>query len=174
MNQHYILPIYNVLLKRGKRWCKCNCQLNSGSQRLYFSSDILESLKCDLLAGTGVEYAISTHMVTQQKHLGGEIGFGCDETPPCVNWLSIWYETRVLKLRSGYWESKVSQLHSCCWCWKWFMCCEPSGFVRCWPNPVYQNSWIWSSVFMVLNGKLPRVLSPLETAFIFCILIRLS
>lgn len=120
-DQHYILPIYSVLLKRGKGWCKCNCLLDSGSQKAYFSSHILKSLKCDPLAGIALNMlSVCTWIPTKNVYGSGFWKWNWFRVPwdPSQYWMSIRHVTEVLKLWPGYWESKGSRLLSCCWYWK--------------------------------------------------------
>lgn len=60
------------------------CLLDSRSQRSYFSSDILESLKCNHFAGTGDEYAISMYLSIDSR-----IGSRCHQTPLAADYKMV-------------------------------------------------------------------------------------
>lgn len=165
MDQQYItyIYIYSVLLKRGKRWCNC--------QRLYFSSDILESFKCDPLAGTGVEYAISTCLGTQQKTFR-EVVLEVKLVPDAIKSLPLLNDPIfIMKLEfSNFGQVENLKYHGY----------SLAADIEIDSHVVNLQGLLGADLIhfikplkLVLRRKLPRVLSSFKTALIFFILTRL-
>ena len=67
--QPYILPIVAITVSKGKRKYKLNCLFDTGSQRTYFSGQVMEKLGCYKSFLSPVEYVIKTFLGSKTKKL---------------------------------------------------------------------------------------------------------
>lgn len=67
--QPYILPIVAITVSKGKRKYKLNCLFDTGSQRTYFSRQVIEKLGCYRSFLTPVEYDVKTFLGSKKKKL---------------------------------------------------------------------------------------------------------
>lgn len=67
--QPYILPIVAITVFKGKRKYRFNCLFDTGSQRTYFSRNVIERLGCYKSLLTPVEYEVKTFLGSQTKKL---------------------------------------------------------------------------------------------------------
>ena len=67
--QPYILLIVATTVSKGKQKYKLNCLFDTGSQRTYFSRQVIEKLGCYKYFLTPVEYVIKTFLGSKTKKL---------------------------------------------------------------------------------------------------------
>ena len=67
--QPYILPIVAITVSKGKRKYKLNCLFDTGSQRTYFSGQVMKKLGCYKSFLSPVEYAVKTFLGSKTKKL---------------------------------------------------------------------------------------------------------
>ena len=67
--QPYILPIVAITVSKGKRKYKLNCLFDTGSQRTYFSAQVMEKLGCYKSFLSPVEYVVKTFLGSKTKKL---------------------------------------------------------------------------------------------------------
>ena len=67
--QPYILPIVAITVSKGKRKYKLNCLFDTGSQRTYFSGQVMEKLGCYKSFLSPVEYVVKTFLGSKTKKL---------------------------------------------------------------------------------------------------------
>ena len=65
----YILPIMVITVSKGKRKYKLNCLFDTGSQRTYFSGQVMEKLGCYKSFLSPVEYVVKTFLGSKTKKL---------------------------------------------------------------------------------------------------------
>ena len=67
--QSYILPIVAITVSKGKRKYKLNCPFDTGSQRTYFSRQVIEKLGYNKSFLTPIEYDVKTFLGSKTKKL---------------------------------------------------------------------------------------------------------
>ena len=67
--QPYILPIVAITVSKRKRKYKLNCLFDTGSQRIYFSGQVMETLGCYKSLLTTVESFVKTFLGSKTKKL---------------------------------------------------------------------------------------------------------
>ena len=66
--QPYILPIVAITVSRGRRKFRLNCIFDTGSQRTYFSRQVIKRFGCDRTFSTPVEFDVKTFQGSKKRH----------------------------------------------------------------------------------------------------------